>query len=112
MVWDVRGATPWHGDLEFQLRENEWNFAYVENRADLREILNDFDGWVMDSPLDMLFSYNGIHLLALILCTLFVFAKKDKGWKAMCLALPLLAYSSGPCCCCADPPTGFSTLTV
>ncbi len=95
MVWDVRGATPWHGDLEFQLRENEWNFAYVENRADLREILNDFDGWVMDSPLDMLFSYNGIHLLALILCTLFVFAKKDKGWKAMCLALPLLAYSYG-----------------
>ena len=49
----------------------------------------------MDSPLDMLFSYNGIHLLALILCTLFVFAKKDKGWKAMCLALPLLAYSYG-----------------
>ena len=95
MVWDVRGATPWHGDLEFQLRENEWNFAYVENRVDLREILNDFDGWVMDSPLDMLFSYNGIHLLALILCTLFVFAKKDKGWKAMCLALPLLAYSYG-----------------
>ena len=53
------------------------------------------DGWVMDSLLDVLFSYNGIHLLALILCTLFVFAKKGKGWKAMCIALPLLAYSFG-----------------
>lgn len=95
MVWDIRGTTPWHTDLEFQLRENEWNFAYVENRGALREALNDFDGWVMDSPFDILFSYNGLHLLAIILCTLFVFVKKGKGWKAMCIALPLLAYSFG-----------------
>lgn len=95
MVWDIRGTTPWHADLEFQLRENEWNFAYVENRGALREALNDFDGWVMDSPFDILFSYNGLHLLAIILCTLFVFVKKGKGWKAMCIALPLLAYSFG-----------------
>lgn len=95
MVWDIRGTTPWHTDLEFQLRENEWNFAYVENRGVLREALNDFDGWVMDSPFDILFSYNGLHLLAIILCTLFVFVKKGKGWKAMCIALPLLAYSFG-----------------
>ena len=95
MVWDVRGTTPWHGDLEFQLRENEWEFAYVESRSGLREILKDFDGWVMDSPLDVLFSYNGLHLLALILCTLFVFAKKEKGWKCLCITLPLLAYSYG-----------------
>lgn len=95
MVWDIRGTTPWHTDLEFQLRENEWNFAYVENRGALREALNDFDGWVMDSPFDILFSYNGLHLLAIILCTLFVFVKKGKGWKAMCIALPLLAYSLG-----------------
>lgn len=95
MVWDIRGTTPWHADLEFQLRENEWGFAYVENRGALREVLNDFDGWVMDSPFDKLFSYNGLHLLAIILCTLFVFVKKGKGWKAMCIALPLLAYSLG-----------------
>lgn len=95
MVWDIRGTTPWHTDLEFQLRENEWNFAYVENRGALREVLNDFDGWVMDSPFDILFSYNGLHLLAIIMCTLFVFVKKGKGWKAMCIALPLLAYSLG-----------------
>ena len=95
MVWDVRGDTQWHADLEFQLRENEWGFAYVENRAGMREVLNDFDEWVMDSPVDMLFSYNGLHLLALILCTLFVFVKKGKGWKAMTITLPLLAYSFG-----------------
>lgn len=95
MVWDVRGDTQWHADLEFQLRENEWGFAYVENRAGMREVLNDFDEWVMDSPVDMLFSYNGLHLLALILCTLFVFGKKGKGWKAMTITLPLLAYSFG-----------------
>lgn len=95
MVWDIRGETPWHGDLEFQFRENEWGFGYVEERAGLREMLNDFDGWVMDSPFDLLFSYNGIHLLALILCTLFVFVRKGKGWRAMCIALPLLAYSLG-----------------
>lgn len=95
MVWDIRGETPWHGDLEFLIKENEWNFSYVESRGPLRGMLNDFDGWVMDSLLDVLFSYNGIHLLALILCTLFVFAKKGKGWKAMCIALPLLAYSFG-----------------
>lgn len=95
MVWDVRGDTQWHADLEFQLRENEWGFAYVENRAGMREVLNDFDEWVMDSPVDMLFSYNGLHLLALILCTLFVFVKKGKGGKAMTITLPLLAYSFG-----------------
>lgn len=95
MVWDIRGTTPWHADLEFQLRENEWNFAYADSRAGLREALNDFDGWVMDSPFDQLFSYNGIHLLAMILCTLFVFAGKGKGWKVMCITLPLLAYSLG-----------------
>lgn len=95
MVWDVRGDTQWHADLEFQLRENEWGFAYVENRAGMREVLNDFDEWVMDSPVDMLFSYNGLHLLALILCMLFVFVKKGKGWKAMTITLPLLAYSFG-----------------
>lgn len=95
MVWDVRGDTQWHADLEFQLRENEWGFAYVENRAGMREVLNDFDEWVMDSPVDMLFSYNGLYLLALILCTLFVFVKKGKGWKAMTITLPLLAYSFG-----------------
>ena len=49
----------------------------------------------MDSPFDQLFSYNGIHLLAMILCTLFVFAGKGKGWKVMCITLPLLAYSLG-----------------
>ena len=95
MVWDVRGDTQWHADLEFQLRENEWGFTYVENRAGMREVLNDFDEWVMDSPVDMLFSYNGLHLLALILCTLFVFVKKGKGGKAMTITLPLLAYSFG-----------------
>lgn len=95
MVWDVRGTKPWHTDLEFQLRENEWNFAYVESRGALRETLNDFDNWVMESPFDILFSYNGLHLLALILCTLFVFAKQGKGWKVMSITLPLLAYSLG-----------------
>ena len=95
MVWDVRGDTPWHTDLEYQIQENEWNFAYVENRAGLRTVLNDFDNWVMDSLWDYLFSYNGIHLLALILCTLFVFSKKGKGWKAMVLTLPILAYNYG-----------------
>ncbi len=95
MVWDVRGETPWHGDLEFQMMENDWGFAYVEDRAELRTALNDFDNWVMDSPFDLLFSYNGLHLLVLILCTLFVFVKKGKGWKAMALALPILAYSYG-----------------
>ena len=58
-------------------------------------MLNDFDNWMMDSPLDYLFSYNGIHLLVLIFCTLFVFARKGKGWKAMTLTLPILAYSYG-----------------
>ena len=95
MVWDVRGETEWHGDLEFQMMENEWGFAYVEDRAELRETLNDFDNWVMEKPIDTLFSYNGVHLLALILCTLFAFLKKGKGWKAMCITLPLLAYSYG-----------------
>lgn len=95
MVWDIRGATPWHKDLEFQLRENEWEFAYVDGRAGLREALNDFDSWFMNSPLDAFFSYNGLHLLALILSTLFVFAKKGKSWKALCITLPLLAYSYG-----------------
>ena len=95
MVWDVRGETPWHTDLEYQIRENDWGFAYVEDRAGLRTVLNDFDNWVMDSALDTLFSYNGIHLLALILCTLFVFAKKGKGWKALTLTLPVLAYNYG-----------------
>ena len=95
MVWDVRGETPWHTDLEFQLRENDWGFAYIENREGMREALNDFDNWTADSLWDNLFSYNGIHLLALILSTLFVFGQKGKGWKAMCITLPLLAYSYG-----------------
>ncbi len=95
MVWDVRGETPWHGDLEFQLRENEWGFAYVEDRAPLREMLKDFDGWVGDSLFDLVFSYNGLHLLVLILSTLFVFVRRDRGWKALCLTLPVLAYSYG-----------------
>lgn len=93
MVWDVRGEKPWHADLVFQLRENEWNFAYAEERAGLREMLNDFDNWVMDSPIDLLFSYNGLHLLVLILCALFTFPRK--GWKTLWVALPLLAYSYG-----------------
>lgn len=93
MVWDVRGETPWHKDLEFQLQENEWGFAYAEDRAPLREMLNDFDAWVEDSLFDVFFSYNGLHLLVLILCTLFVFVRK--GWKALCLTLPVLAYSYG-----------------
>ena len=83
------------GNLEYQIRENDWNFGYVESREGLREALNDFDEWMLNSPLDYLFSYNGTHLLVLILCTLFVFAKKGKGWKAMTLALPVLAYSYG-----------------
>ena len=95
MVWDVRGDTPWHADLEYQIQENDWGFAYVEDRAGMRTVLNDFDNWMMDSILDTLFSYNGIHLLALIFCTLFVFAKKGKGWKALVLTLPVLAYSYG-----------------
>ena len=95
MVWDIRGTTPWHTDLEYQIQENEWNFSYVEDRAGMRTVLNDFDNWVMDSALDTLFSYNGIHLLALILCTLFVFARKGKGWKALVLTLPVLAYNYG-----------------
>lgn len=95
MVWDVRGSKEWHTDLEYQIRENDWGFAYVEDRAELRTALNDFDNWMMDSPLDYLFSYNGIHLLVLIFCTLFVFARKGKGWKAMTLTLPILAYSYG-----------------
>jgi hypothetical protein len=95
MVWDVRGETQWHSDLDFQIRENDWNFAYVENREGLRQVLNDLDNWTADSLLDKLFSYNGIHLLALILCTLFVFVRKGKGWKALCITLPLLAYSYG-----------------
>lgn len=95
MVWDVRGTKEWHTDLEYQIRENDWNFGYVESREGLREALNDFDEWMLNSPLDYLFSYNGTHLLVLILCTLFVFAKKGKGWKAMTLALPVLAYSYG-----------------
>ncbi len=95
MVWDVRGDTQWHSDLEYQIRENEWNFSYLEDRAGMREVLRDFDGWVADSPFDLLFSYNGTHLLVLILGTLFVFAQKDKGWKAMTLTLPILAYSYG-----------------
>lgn len=95
MVWDVRGETPWHGDLEFQLRENEWGFAYVENRAQMRTVLQDFDDWVEDSVFDVLFSYNGVHLLALILCTLFVFAHKQQGLRSLCITLPLLAYSYG-----------------
>lgn len=95
MVWDVRGSKEWHTDLEYQIRENDWGFAYVEDRAELRTVLNDFDNWMMDSPLDYLFSYNGIHLLVLIFCTLFVFARKGKGWKAMTLTLPILAYSYG-----------------
>ena len=95
MVWDIRGTTPWHTDLEYQIQENEWNFSYVEDRAGMRTVLNDFDKWVMDSALDTLFSYNGIHLLALILCTLFVFARKGKGWKALVLTLPVLAYNYG-----------------
>lgn len=61
----------------------------------MREVLRDFDGWVADSPFDLLFSYNGTHLLVLILSTLFVFAQKDKGWNAMTLTLPVLAYSYG-----------------
>jgi len=95
MVWDVRGETAWHADLSFQLLENEWGFSYVEGRAHLQEILNDFDEWVMERPVDILFSYNGLHLLALILCTLFVFLKKGKGWRALCITLPILAYSYG-----------------
>lgn len=95
MVWDVRGETPWHKDLEFQILDNDWGFAYLEDRAGLRTALNDFDGWVADSLWDNLFSYNGIHLLALILATLTVFVRKGKGWKAMCITLPLLCYSYG-----------------
>ncbi len=95
MVWDVRGETPWHGDLEFQCRENEWGFAYVEDRGALREVLNDFDGWVSGSIFNVLFSYNGLHLLALIFSTLFVFTKKDRGWKSLVITLPFLAYSFG-----------------
>ncbi len=95
MAWDIRGATPWHEDLEFQLHENEWGFSYVENRRPLQIVLNDFDNWVMNSPFDILFSYNGLHLLAMILCTLFVFIKKGKRWKAMCIPLSLLTYSFG-----------------
>lgn len=57
MVWDVRGSKEWHTDLEYQIRENDWGFAYVEDRAELRTVLNDFDNWMMDSPLDYLFSY-------------------------------------------------------
>lgn len=95
MVWDIRGDTPWYTDLEYQIRENEWNFAYVESRAPMREVLNDFDNWVLESPFSYLFSYNGVHLLALILCTLFVFVRKGKGWKAMALTLPFLAYGYG-----------------
>ena len=55
MVWDIRGTTPWHTDLEYQIQENEWNFSYVEDRAGMRTVLNDFYNWVMDSALDTLF---------------------------------------------------------
>lgn len=95
MVWDIRGSEEWHADLEYQIRENDWNFGYVANREGMRTALNDFDEWVLNSPVDYLFSYNGTHLLILILCTLFVFARKGKGWKAMTLTLPILAYSYG-----------------
>ena len=95
MVWDIRGTEEWHTDLEYQIRENDWNFGYVADREGMRTVLNDFDNWVLNSPIDYLFSYNGTHLLILILCTLFVFARKGKGWKAMTLTLPILAYSYG-----------------
>ena len=95
MVWDIRGTEEWHADLEYQIRENDWNFSYVKNREGMRTALNDFDELVLNSPVDYLFSYNGTHLLILILCTLFVFARKGKGWKAMTLTLPILAYSYG-----------------
>lgn len=95
MVWDIRGSEEWHADLEYQIRENDWNFGYVVGREGMRTALNDFDEWVLNSPIDYLFSYNGTHLLILILCTLFVFARKGKGWKAMTLTLPILAYSYG-----------------
>ena len=95
MVWDIRGTREWHADLEYQIRENDWNFSYVKNREGMRTALNDFDEWVLNSPVDYLFSYNGTHLLILILCTLFVFIRKGKGWKAMTLTLPILAYSYG-----------------
>ena len=95
MVWDIRGTEEWHADLEYQIRENDWNFSYVKNREGMRTALNDFDEWVLNSPVDYLFSYNGTHLLILILCTLFVFIRKGKGWKAMTLILPILAYSYG-----------------
>lgn len=82
MVWDVRGSKEWHTDLEYQIRENDWGFAYVEDRAELRTVLNDFDNWMMDSPLDYLFSYNGIHLLVLIfLYPVCLCAEREKAGK-------------------------------
>ena len=93
MVWDIRGDEAWHEDLQYQIVENEWNFTYVDSRAQMRTVLEDFDEWMFDGVIDYAFSYNGVHLLVLILVTLFVFAKK--GWKAMTITLPLLCYSYG-----------------